>query len=95
MYFSKSSLFIESLSSNNILSDFSLAPSSTIHTLVCFFSFIILIRSSADIRRKCYKSTTNNRTKKNIIIYENRMSSVIKVSIELTTNGKKKKRIKV
>ena len=51
---------------------------------------IVFIRSSPDIRWKCYKNTANNRTKKeNIKIYENRKLSVIKVSIELTTNGKK------
>ena len=48
----------------------------------CFF-FIVFIRSSPDIRWKCYKNTANSRTKKeNIKIYENRMLSVIKVGIE-------------
>ena len=47
--------------------------------------FIVFIRSSPDIRWKCYKNTANNRTKKeNIEICENRMLSVIKVSIEQT-----------
>ena len=36
--------------------------------------FIVFIRSSPDIRRKCYKNTSNSRTKKeNIKIYENRI----------------------
>ena len=47
------------------------------------FFFIVFIRSSPDIRWKCYKNTANSRTKKeNIKIYENRMLSVIKVGIE-------------
>ena len=48
-------------------------------------NFILFIRSSADIRWKCYKSTANNRTKKeNIEIYDNIVSSDIKVGIEST-----------
>ena len=44
------------------------------------FFFIFFIRPSPDIRWKCYKNTTNSRSKKdNIEIYENRMLSVIKV----------------
>ena len=61
-----------------------------VHSLIIFFS-LVFIRSSPDIRWKCYKNTANNRTKKEKIeIYENRKLSVIKVGIELTTNGKKK-----
>ena len=50
--------------------------------------FIVFTRSSPDICWKCYKKTSNNRTKKEKVkIYEN--LSVIKVSIELITNGEK------
>ena len=50
-----------------------------------FFSLIVFIRSSPDIRWKCYKNTVNSRTKKeNIEVYENRMLSVLKVGIEPT-----------
>ena len=46
---------------------------------------IVFIRSSPDICWKCYKNITNSQTKEeNIEIYENRMLSVIKISIELT-----------
>ena len=57
--------------------------------------FTVFIRSSPDIRWKCYENTANSRTKKeNIKIYENRMLSVIKVGIGITTNGKNKKKSK-
>ena len=55
--------------------------------------FIDFNRSCPDIRWKSYKNTAKNQTKKgNIKIYENRMLLVMKVSIELTKNGKKKKK---
>ena len=55
---------------------------STWRSDVMFF-FIVFIRSSPDIRLKCYKNRATSRTKKeNIEIYENRMLSVIKVGIE-------------
>ena len=54
-------------------------------TIIIIVFFILFIRSSLDIRWKCYKNTANSRTKKeNIEIYENRMLSVIKVGIEPT-----------
>ena len=50
-----------------------------------FFHIIVFIRSSPDIRWKCYKNTANSRTKKEKYeIYENRMLSVIKVGIKPT-----------
>ena len=60
-----------------------------------YIFFTVFIKSSPDIRWKCYKSMPNNRTKEeNIEIYENRMLSVIKVGIEPTklTSGEKKSR---
>ena len=68
---------------------------TTFSLAICLFLFfIVFIRSRSDIRWKGYKNTASNQTKTNIKIYENIMLSVIKVSIELTTNGKKV-RIKV
>ena len=61
--------------------------------MLCMFLFIVFIRSSPDIRWKCYNNTANSRTKReNIEIYENRMLSVIKVGIEPTklTNRERK-----
>ena len=63
---------------------------------IIFILFLVFLRSSPYIRWKCYKNTAKNRTKKeNIKIYKNKMLSVIKVSIELTTNGKKKFKLKM
>ena len=61
-----------------------------------FVFFIVFIRLNPEIRCKCNKNTANNRTKKeNIKIYENRKLSLIKVSIKLITNGKKKFKLKM
>ena len=46
--------------------------------------FIVFIRSSPDIRWKCYKNIANNRTKKeNIKIYENSIISVICLCVQI------------
>ena len=51
----------------------------TSHILLFHKVSIVSIRSSPEIRWKCYKNTAKDRTKKeNIEIYENRMLSAIK-----------------
>ena len=55
-------------------------------TSIIVIIFKLFIRSSPDIGWKCYINTANSRTKKeNIEIYENRISSVIKVNIDFST----------